>query len=284
MQLEIETYGDLLLGVPLKIDGSDLDTNDQGGFPVSIGWSVYNLVINGGNTSFSPDPSGYLYTDGNGNLYWSYTEQDTSFVNAGKYRIGLAALGDGYIMSPCDIQIGIDPQVYQPLLVDGGDDNPDTGLYVFTNLEDNYPCWTQLNGQTATIFYQEGTGWIIDGTKYYYSTSTALSALVGTYKTADGSVSVVVSPVPTGNDLTPLLNPSGTGSTATTITVQLSGVALPGVLVTVWVDQAMTSQVGGPQTTNGLGQVTFNLNSGTYWISRTLSGITFSSNPYEISI
>lgn len=60
--------------------------------------------------------------------------------------------------------------------------------------------------------------------------------------------------------------------------VTATGAGIPGVLVTVFADQAMT-QLRGSGRTNAAGNVTFLLAAGTYWVYSQLSGYTFAPNP-----
>ena len=82
-------------------------------------------------------------------------------------------------------------------------------------------------------------------------------------------------------DLNALMNPAGTGAKSVIVTCELSnGQKLNGVLTTLWLDNAMTQQIGAAQISDINGNTYWLLTNGqSYYVKFILSGITF-SNPY----
>jgi hypothetical protein len=80
-------------------------------------------------------------------------------------------------------------------------------------------------------------------------------------------------------------SPAGSGTVSWTVTVNNSATTLPLAGASAWVttDQQGANVVAGPLTTSALGQVTFLLNPGSYYLWVTDAGYT-GTNPTSITV
>jgi len=136
---------------------------------------------------------------------------------------------------------------------------------------------------------------MISCTEQTTSDGTGTKTYVGTFPSSLSAGEYIVqfysgaSPVPGDNSVgTQTIDTrvtAGAGSTAYTIAIQ-TGVALPVASVACWVstDESGTNVVAGTEYTNAQGEVTFNLNTGTYWLWRYLASYSFGTNPYEFTV
>jgi hypothetical protein len=76
---------------------------------------------------------------------------------------------------------------------------------------------------------------------------------------------------------------SGTGSYRETVTCQVGGAPVDGVEVKVYTEAALTNLAAGPLYTDAFGQVTFQLDAGTYYLTRQKAGYNF-TNPQTLSV